>query len=179
MPTPLAPAEFGAMFESFKSSAFRLETLDQYKVPEEAAEFQRFLDGEPLSQNQNRDWCDFVSEAIKNGKRMTRVRIIPVPLTSYLRFEFEWGYAYSAAAGEQILVLERTAADGLGISDVRDFWLFDDETIVRMLYGDDGRFNGGARENDAATKARLINLRDTLLREAVPFREYLKRVRSA
>ena len=39
----LSPAEFGALFESFRASAFRLETLSEYRVEGEAAQFERFL----------------------------------------------------------------------------------------------------------------------------------------
>src|SRR5262245_24626207 len=53
----LSPAEFRALFESFTASAFRLETLPEYRVEGEADEFALYLQGEPLPPDGNEAWC--------------------------------------------------------------------------------------------------------------------------
>jgi hypothetical protein len=40
--------EFGALFERFERSAFRIEARDRYDVEHERDEFAAFLEGKPL-----------------------------------------------------------------------------------------------------------------------------------
>ena len=45
---PMSLEEFGALFGSFRHSAFRLETLSRYAVDVEEEPFRRFVSGQPL-----------------------------------------------------------------------------------------------------------------------------------
>lgn len=58
-------------------------------------------------------------------------------LTDYIRYEFEWGFVYNVEAGEDIRVLDLTDRPGPGLPD-HDFWLFDDQSVVKMMYRPDG-----------------------------------------
>jgi len=62
------------------------------------------------------------------GKTVERVHLGGGELTPYLRFE--WGYAYSAEAGEEIFLLEHPDPQRLfGDLPVHDSWLFDDAVV--------------------------------------------------
>jgi hypothetical protein len=128
------------LFATFKRSAFRLETLDEYHVDaEEERDFQRFVHGVPLPQTANAEWADEVKELTSSGKQIIRVRLLPEQVNPYLRFELEWGYPYSAAAGEDIRFLPRKKATQL-VGDNKtlvDFWLFDDAEAVILNYNPD------------------------------------------
>src|SRR4051794_34587810 len=96
----ISKAKFGHQFESFKRSAFRLESLDHYSVPEEAVDYHRFLRGEELPTSTEDEWAQFVKKSVAQGKFIQRVHVVPAQLTPYLRYEIEWGYLYSSVAGE-------------------------------------------------------------------------------
>lgn len=100
---------------------------------------------------------------------MSRVHILRTPLTPYLRYECEWGYLPNSDAGEIISILELEAnAIPLGLVD-HDFWLLDDQHVVRMHYDDDGRLSHG-EVADVEKLPVYRRARDTAMALAQPFR---------
>jgi hypothetical protein len=124
-------------FRDFASSAFRLELRQVYTMPGEADELRRFQEGQLPPPDYHYGWLDTVAEARKAGKTMRRVRLVERPLTDYTRYEFAWGFVYNVAAGEDIRILDVTDRPGLELPD-HDFWLFDESTVVKLLYRPDG-----------------------------------------
>jgi Family of unknown function (DUF6879) len=108
------------------------------------------------------------------------VHAIVGPLTPYLRYEIEWGYAVTAEAGDDVRILHRRSwADTPFGSQPPDFWAFDldtpDPIVAVMRYADDGRWLGLDLLNDGLTRYR--QLRDLAVREAVALRDYLEILR--
>jgi len=165
-------------FDSFEHSAFRLETLPVYSVPEEADDFQRFLSGESLPISMNEEWCDWTRQQTLLGKTLQRVRVISLPLSSYLRFEIDWRYVYSNVAGEEIYLLEKSKipADMLSLAD---FWLFDGRVLVRLRYDSNGHFI--AEEADIAASSISIyrEAATSLLSLGTPLKQFLADIRNA
>jgi hypothetical protein len=128
-------------FRDFASSAFRLELRQVYTMPGEEDDLAAFARGELPPPGYHYGWLDTVAEAHKAGKTMRRVRIVTRPLSFYTRWEFVWGYAWNARAGEDIRILDRTDTTGPELPD-HDFWLFDDTTVVKLLYRPDGAQEG-------------------------------------
>jgi Family of unknown function (DUF6879) len=161
--------DFGRLFESFSHSAFRVETLPEYKVEVEAHYFRLFLLGHPPPESRKeRAWLKTVAAANARGGTMQRVRVVRRPLTHYIAFELEWGFPENEQAGEQIRILE--LAHGEHLPDVdHDFWLFDDSIVVRMEYDDEGRFVRPVAEQDATTYRRC---RDAVMARSVPLKEW-------
>jgi hypothetical protein len=168
----MKPEDLGALFSTFKRSAFRLETLSVYSVDEddEREAFRLFLGGKPQpSWSRDRGWPKFVSSACAAGKIMQRVRVLSFPLTDYLRFELSCGYPANVAAGEDIRILPIVGDVPPGIVD-HDYWLFDDEIVVRMEYDEAGRFVRPVAVDDQAS---YLRCREVAMARAVPFSEYL------
>jgi hypothetical protein len=85
----------------FTSTLFRLETLDRYEVGSDGDDFARYLtDGPGPDMTRKGSWLDHIRGEVARGLHTYRVHVVRGPLTGYLRFEFEWGYAYNAAVGE-------------------------------------------------------------------------------
>lgn len=164
------------LFEDFSGTAFRLETLGKYTVEGEQEDFRRFLSGDPLPPTPNEQWCRRIREAAAQGKDYQRIRLLPDPLTPYMKFEIDWCYLYSAEAGEKISVLLPEAPADLRAEAIQDFWMFDDEQVVLLHYDDEGRFSG-AEQVDAGKVPAYRALRDRLSEHAIPLREYLARIR--
>lgn len=132
-------ASFDELFDNFRESAFRLETLQHYDTAGDAERLAAFREGRPLPITPSkRAWLDFIEQGVAAGKRTYRVHVLDRPLTEYVRFELA-AYEENAAAGEEIRLAERTAHPAL--AELRsDFWLFDDAIAVPMEYDEQGHF---------------------------------------
>jgi hypothetical protein len=136
------------LFKTFKKSAFRLEGLPQYSVPEEDEPYTHFLSSGEFNRNFNSSWTEVISSAKKRGASMKRLRLISQPLTNYETFEVQ-AYQENIKAGEEIRVMDRDDWPWTG-----DFWFFDNTWIARMHYDVDGAFVGvDVKEADDDDKA--------------------------
>lgn len=150
--------------QNFERSAFRLETLPRYTVPQEAEMLARFKRGEPVDLPDDHPWLERVRNHCRTGKLMRRVRVVSYPLTDYLRMEMSW-YPKSVAAGEDIRITE-TRLSG-------DFWLFDECIAVVLHYDSEGRFTGTTMEQGSL--ARYLRVRDRALADSMELSAYTAR----
>jgi len=166
----LTAADLGRYIdERLTRSAFRLELLDRYDVESDGADFDRFMHGEPApTLARKRPWLDRLRAETRAGILNQRVHVLRTPLTDYLRFECEWGYAYNAGAGEDIRIIDLAEqARPAGLPD-HDFWLIDGEHAIRMHYTAAGQFLG-AEPAAADELPRYRRARDAALAAAAPF----------
>ena len=162
----MTPEELGKLFESFRSSAFRLECLPAYAVTEDAeAEAFRLWQAGQQPKGQDRQWPKLVTSSVAAGKSMQRVRLVSAPMTEYQQFQCSHGYPANVAAGEAIYILDQEPPGLLKA----DFWLFDDALAVVLEYDSEGRF---LRPVVAETIEPYRQARDMALKSSVPFREY-------
>jgi hypothetical protein len=163
---------FDELFDGASKSVFRLETLPVYNPVSEASTLAAYLDGGPCPKvGVTTPYMQRVAEQTERGIRRFRVHVVHSPLNDYLRYEMEWGYAFSSQAGEEIFILD-TAEHGRpdGLVD-EDFWFFDDTHVVRMNYRDDGEFLG-KELLEAPDLEHYRAQRDLTMAQAVPFNEY-------
>jgi hypothetical protein len=153
--------------DSSTTSAFRLETLPQYLVPQEVDELAQWRAG--VRELRRTAWLTQVRESTERGYRRYRARILDYPLCEYSEFEL-FGYQANQAAGEEIYVADR--ASNVELDDLHvDFWLYDDEIAIRMIYDDEGHFIRPEVLNDIQ---RYRDIRDRALRHTVELDEYLR-----
>jgi len=156
-------------------SAFRLELLDRYDVDSDGDDYLRYVRGEAEpSAEPKQPWLDRLRREHEAGIYHHRVHVLRTPLNDYLRYECEWGYVHSGAAGEDIRILdqaERTAPDGL--TD-HDFWLIDDRHAIRMHYDEGGRYLG-AEPVDDNELPRYQQARDAAVTASEPFAPWWSR----
>ncbi|MGH3720805.1 MAG: DUF6879 family protein [Pseudonocardiaceae bacterium] len=160
------------LIDNVKISAFRLETLPHYLVPQDAEEFTAWNAGQPRTPRtpKTHEYLAEIQRDVARGIRWYRVHILDQPLTAYLRFEL-CGYLANQAAGEEIYVLDRDTHPDL--ADLHeDFWLYDDKIPVRMVYDDEGHFLHPERIDHIEPYRQM---RDTALRHAEPLTDYLAR----
>lgn len=174
----LTTQEFEDLFDSFTESAFRFESLDSYMIPEEAVEYRRFLNGEPLPTADKDQWGQFVRQNVADHKKIQRVHAVSMPLTPYLRFEIDWGYLFGSAAGEDIYLIDRDSAPQAA-QKVSDFWLFDRKTLVIMKYDSEGHFIHGRQDDDPSVISTHVEVMSSLLKRAIPLKAFLAEVRNA
>jgi hypothetical protein len=123
-------------FDSFRREAFRLETLQCYSVGSERAEYLQFLTTGKLDIPDDDSWLVRVRYFRHTGRWIGRVHVISRPLTDYLRYEFAV-YRRTVEAGEDVRILDLTHKPNPGLP-TQDFWLFDENAVVRMDYDADG-----------------------------------------
>ncbi|WP_371783898.1 DUF6879 family protein [Streptosporangium subroseum] len=156
--------------ERFARTAFRLEVLPRYTVDSDQGNVENYLAGaaEPSWANGG-PWFDHLAAERATGKRRYRVHIIEPPLSDYLRYECEWGYVYTTAAGEEVYILD-TSETPLPTKDLvdHDWWLLDDEHVLRMHYDPEGRFLG-AEPLSSSSVGPYLACRDAVMKAAVPF----------
>ncbi|WP_097910602.1 MULTISPECIES: DUF6879 family protein [unclassified Streptomyces] len=158
--------EWSAKFRDFRSEAWRLETLPQYLVPQEADEFQAFKEGARYPGPYEDDWMHMV-----RTRTVGRVHIVRRPLSAYLKFEFDRYYRHQAPAGEDIRILDVTDRPNPLPDTLSDFWMFDRSTVVLMNYEEDGtQINRQLVEGDVSP---FLAYQRIAVAESVPFEEYV------
>jgi hypothetical protein len=174
---PVDGRELSERLAAVQSTAFRLETLQHYAGDEE--ELDEFRRGLPLRERSVRTspYLRRLAEATLAGQQWSRIHVIEKPLTDYVRFELA-SYVGSAAAGEQIMVADRSAAAELG--ELRqDFWLVDKElpgaVALMMHYDQGGEFLGATAADDGRTLAWCRHARFLAASHAVPLNDYIAR----
>lgn len=170
-------------FGEFSVSAQRLETLPVYSVSEEAEQIRAWRAGRarPGRSIRNDGYLRSVAADVLDGRERGRIRVVDLPLSDYVRWEFE-GYAENAAAGEEIRIAVRDGGSAEAQKALAvvswDFWLFDfgteEERAVLLQYGPDGDFEDAhlATQVDLAHCHRVWQ---TAWRHSVPLNEYRAR----
>jgi len=161
---------FDRLFASVRRSAYRLETRDFYDVPVEREGYRRFLAGEDPGTDWFESWLQVIRQAAAEGRRFERVRVAREPLTDYLRFEL-WATRYNVEAGEDMRYLDADRAAELGLPDY-DYWLFDDDRLVRMYFDSGGRMERADIITDEAAVEEHRHYRGLAWAEAVPYAQY-------
>jgi hypothetical protein len=174
---PVTEDEVYQVIKRLQHGAFRLETLPQYSIPEDAERLRVFREtGRPPKRTtETSPWLRLIADSTAAGRHWRRVHVVSRPLTEYLRFEL-LGYQENAAAGEDIWIADQDTHPAL-VSLTEDFWLFDADTdqavAVFLRYDQDGRFLGAERADHPDAIARCRAQRDLALALAVPLEEYL------
>lgn len=152
----ISGAEFGALFDRFRFSAFRMETLQAYVVEEDQAAIDGWRTGQarPEYSVRTSPWAARLATTSIAGKSWQRLRVVSLPLSEYTRWEMA-AYIESAVLGEEIRILVRSKE----FEDLtEDFWLFDegepDARAVTLHYDDAGR--PGEHEYEYVTDPSMI-----------------------
>ena len=173
--------DFKKPFLAFTKSAFRLETLPEYKVDYEENLIEDYLAGKNVEyKNEYVDWwLDLIQDRTANSKSMSRVHVVSEPLTDYLRFELGVAYPKTSAAGEQIRLITENDFDDICDEDELDvvvnrwgalvFWLFDDSRLYIMDYSDDGTWLGVNESFDEDDIKDAMRIRDAVMVSSSPF----------
>ena len=184
-------SESDELLSACSTSAFRLECLSEYRVPEEASfgHVERVTaSGSSLCQRWASGDRQFEIPAIcdlrkglatwfgrQPGRSFKRIRLVPNAFTEYLRFEIHKGYLPLQEVGAEFYMLDRSVFERVGGgSETCDYWLFDDALAVVQSYDSTGAFLSGDPTSDPDDLARLRGLADALLDTSVPLDLWLQ-----
>jgi hypothetical protein len=153
--------EFSEALRSFKRSAFRVEAQPAYALSDERADFDRFLAGSPTPPPEMawyRPWVDQVAQWTRDGKTVSRVRVLAEPPTDYQRWLL-WGAPWFASIGEDIRYMNHSTAHRIELP-LQDWWLLDDERVIVMHFTAEGEVSGKELFTDRESVARYRTLQD-------------------
>jgi hypothetical protein len=156
------------LLQSFRRSAFRLETRSTYALTYERADFERFLAGSPVPPPQLdwwHPWLDEIARLTAEGKTVARVRVLDEPPTDYQRWEM-WAARWHSQAGERIGYMPRSRAQRIGLPLLHDWWLLDDERVIAMWFTSAGEISDRELITEPGAVARFCEWRDLAVRNA-------------
>ncbi len=171
--------DFDGCFDRFHTSAFRLETLQQYDVAEDDAVLLAWRSGRarPEYSVRTSPWAARLACTSIAGKQWRRVRAVDFPLSEYVRWEMA-AYAESAVLGEEIRIVERLGR-WTGLSS--EFWLFDADGAepygVEMVYDEHGRQGAHRLVTDPDTLDGWRELAAATWDAAVPLNQFVASAR--
>jgi hypothetical protein len=166
----LSRMEFEQLFDTFTTSAWRLEIQGVYDEAEEREPLRRFLAGEPDDLAWMAEWFAWIREITNAGKRFGRTRVLADPITDYQRFELGRLTPPAIAAGEDIRILTAVRARELNLPK-HDFWLFDDTRVAAMHFGPNGVEGVDLLEGMASVQP-FRDVRDRAWHASAPYRDW-------
>ena len=169
--TRITEDEFDDLLRSFKRTAFRLEARDAYALDYEREEFGRFLAGTPTPPPELgwwRPWLDQIAQLAREGKTVSRVRVLAEPPSDYQRWML-WAGPWHSAAGEDIRYVSRSRYERqVDLPTEHDWWLLDEERVILMWFTDNGEIEQKVLMDDPGAVSRYIKWRDLAVRNATP-----------
>lgn len=171
----MSTEEFYSVFDSlWQKLQFRLlkfERIQSYEEPENPS-FVAFKRGNIEEANRQmfasraRDGRFYV-EACQRDVQMTRIRAVELPLSSYLRWEFQT-YQITARFGERIAIADLSKPGTERLAQAIDFNLFDRSAALIPKYGPDGKFIGADFIEDVDDVSELHDFARYALAHSVP-----------
>ncbi|MCC2278859.1 hypothetical protein LKL35_26025 [Streptomyces sp. ET3-23] len=132
MPAPT----FEELFRDCHRTAVHLESRDAYMKSDPV-----FLDWQAGAAIDPAErwgaWLSIVSEAVSRGVEVRRARIVSVPVSEYIRFEYDVTEGLNIAAGEDVRWLSRRNATRLSLPG-NDFWVFDSSLVYVNHFNGEG-----------------------------------------
>lgn len=170
----LRGGDFDRLFADFQRTARRLEVRGRYEVESERPYLARWRAGmqdDPEHVRARHPWLDGVRASTAVGRRYERVRVVPEPLTEYVRYALR-GTRQTVEAGEDVRYLPRARADELELPD-HDFWLFDGHQLVLMPFTSDDRPLGGLIITEPDAVAQHAAWLDLATEHSTPYAAFL------
>ncbi|EFL35488.1 conserved hypothetical protein [Streptomyces viridochromogenes DSM 40736] len=157
---------FNGLFETFRHTAWRLETRRRYASDETTATYAQFQAEGRVDWDMSTWYCTTIRQATATGKTVSRVRLLddpPTPGQRYLLCNAE----RNAALGEDIRTLSRSEAEWRHLGS-EDFWIFDSRLVARLDFTDADELTGVELITEPAEVVRYARLRDAAWHHATP-----------
>ncbi|MGY3681537.1 DUF6879 family protein [Streptomyces sp. TE33382] len=172
VPEIVDQATFRRLFETFKHTAWRLETRHGYASDRQDPDFQTFLATGSSPCDPTESWFVNIRVQTDAGKQVGRVRIADNPPTMEQLFLLDYA-RHNAAVGEDIRYLWREDAVGL---PAEDFWIFDSRLVALLHFDDEDKLLNIELITEPAEVVRYAVTRDAAMHHAVPFGQFATQV---
>lgn len=168
--TPVTDEEFEELLISFRREAIHLEMRDAYGTAVELPHMAQWAAGEPDDLQWFQGWCATLGRHVKAGKSIRRARIVSEPLSDYQR----WSYSIAhpmVEAGEDIRWVPRRLVSSVPLPG-NDFYLFDGQLAVFLLYAGNGLATGKLSSADPVDIRLCRSAFEAIWKLSIPHSEY-------
>jgi hypothetical protein len=165
------------LYRTCRVSAYRLEVLQRYDVPDDEERQRAFNAGEPLPppRQSKLDDLKLIAELRQSGRKVGRVHVVDQPLSDYVRYEMAV-YRENVLAGEDVRIADRSIHPELEAL-AQDFAIFDVETgrgtVILFDYDSSGRVRGYRTASDPETVEHCRTQYDLALSRSVPLGDFM------
>ncbi|QKW07093.1 hypothetical protein HUT18_12470 [Streptomyces sp. NA04227] len=167
-------ATFRRLFETFKHTAWRLETRRGYASDRQDPDFQAFLATGSSPCDPGEPWFLTIKTQTDAGKRVGRVRVADRPPTTEQLFLLDYA-RHNAAFGEDIRYVWREGADEVGLP-AEDFWIFDSRLVALLHFDNEDNLIGIELITEPAEVVRYAMVRDAAMHHAIPLDRFAEQV---
>lgn len=162
--------EFSALFRSFQREALHLEMRDSYGTDVEIPHLRKWEAGEPDDTDWLQPWFDLVSAGTRVGKVFRRACIVSEPISDYQKWAFEITPPF-VEVGEDIRWVPRRRVSTVALPG-NDFWLFDDEVVVFLIFAASGLVEDRYKTTDRGAIALCRTSFEEVWKLSIPNSEY-------
>ncbi len=162
--------EFDALFTSFRREALHLEMRDSYGTAAEIPHLRKWEAGEPDDTDWLQPWFDLVSAGMQAGKVFRRACIVSEPISDYQKWAFEVTPPF-VEVGEDIRWVPRSRVSTVALPG-NDFWLFDDEVVVFLIFAASGLVVDRHRTTDRSAIELCRTSFEEVWKLSIPHSEY-------
>jgi hypothetical protein len=145
------------LFATFRREALHLEMRDSYGTQAELPHMAKWAAGEPDDLEWLRPWCRRVRNAVGTGKGFRRASVVGEPLSDYQRWSYSW--------------VPRRLVSGIAVPG-NDFWLFDDQVALFIIFAGDGKVVERQRWTDPDVLRLCRSAFDKVWELSIPHNEY-------
>jgi hypothetical protein len=161
---------FNGLFETFKHTAWRLETRRRYASDEGTHTYAQFESGEAPTWDMDTPYCRTIRQQTEGGARVERVRLVDSPSTAGQRYLLAHAEK-NAALGEDIRNLSRDDAKRLQLPE-EDFWIFDSRLVALLNFDADDNLTDVELITQPDEVIRYSMVRDAAWHHAAPYEEF-------
>lgn len=158
------------LLASFRREALHLELRDSYGTEAELPHLRMWLAGEPDDPAWLQPWFDKVRIGREAGKSFRRARVVSEPVTDYHRWVLKDSQRF-VDAGEDIRWVPRRLVSNIAFPG-NDFWLFDDELVVFLIFSGNGQVLDRLSTTDPAAINLCRSAFDAVWPISIPNSEY-------
>jgi hypothetical protein len=152
-------------------TAFHVEMRDVYAVSYEREHFEEWRrTGRADNPKYWQEWIETVSASVGRGVVMRRIRIMSLPPSESMRFEYA-SADVNVKAGEDVRWLPRRHAADLALPGA-DFWVFDSKIVRFGHFDGDGEFLDNEVTEVAAVAELCATAFDAAWQRAIPHAEF-------
>ncbi len=162
--------ELDSLFTSFRREALHLEMRDAYGTAVELPHLRKWLDGEPDDLDWLQGWFDTVRTGTAAGRSFRRARIVSEPVSEYQQWVLKDTHLY-VEAGEDIRWVPRRLVSTIPLPG-NDFWLFDREHVVFLIFAGDGLVMDYLSTTDPAAIELCVTAFEAVWELSIPNRDY-------
>lgn len=161
---------FTSLINSFQREALHLEMRDSYGTAAEIPHLAKWEAGEPDDVAWLQPWFDRVRAATGAGKAFRRARIVSEPVSDYQKWVLKDSHLF-VEAGEDIRWVPRSRVSTLALPG-NDFWLFDDQVLVFLIFAASGLVVDRQKTMDRAAIELCRSAFDAVWKLSIPDSEY-------